>query len=237
MNHYRTIFIAPAVAAALLVGMVAESASRVTPSDAEPYHQRAKAAVESIPMQIGTWSGRTEKIPREAIAILHPNVILCWKYTDNAASDINGSRGYDRWASLLVDQCREARDMSGHFPPNCYRNSGEEMTFQQARDWPVGDLLITGTEYHFRQTTATASTSTAVYSFLIVPGRPICRDITEVDHAAEDYQRRFFGAAQFQLVMDADLSQSERDEIFTTLMQPCVPVIKTLMSGGKTDGK
>ena len=57
-------------------------------------------------------------------------------------------------------------------------------------------MTITGMEYHFRQTTATESTRTAVYNFLIVPsvvpGRGIYRDITGVDKAAEDYQRRFF---------------------------------------------
>lgn len=231
MMNYRTIFIAPALCAALLIGMVAESASRVTPTDAEPYHQRAKIAVESIPTHIGSWSAKPEKIPREALAILRPNVIKCWKYID---SDTSGPRGYDRWASLLVDQCREARDMSGHYPPNCYCNSGEEMTYLMPRDWQVNGMTISGTEYHFQQTTATESTRTAVYDFLIVPGPGgrTCRDITAVDKAAEDYQRRFFGAAQFQLVMDADLPQTERDEIFTTLMGPCVPVIKTLMSGG-----
>jgi hypothetical protein len=233
MKNYRTIFIAPAACAALLIGMVAESSSRVTPTDAAAYHKRAKTAVESIPMHIGTWSARDEAIPREAIAILRPNVIRCWKYVDN---DTTNPRCYDRWASLLVDQCKDARGMSGHYPPNCYRNSGEELIYQEPRDWRVNGMTITGMEYHFRQTTATASTRTAVYNFLIVPspipGKGIYRDITGVDKAAEDYQQRFFGAAQFQVVMDADLSQPERDEIFTTLMEPCVPVIKTLMSGG-----
>ena len=229
MTNYRTIFVAPAVCAALLIGMIAESSTRVRPTDAEPFHRQAKLAVESIPTNIGSWHAKPEKTPPEALAILRPNVIKCWKYID---SDISQPRRYHRWASLLVDQCREARDMSGHYPPNCYRNSGQELTFSAPRDWQVNGMTISGTEYHFRQTTATASTSTAVYNFLIVPGHPIYRDITGVDQAAEDYQRRFFGAAQFQLVMDADLSQSERDEIFKTLMGPCVPVIKTLMSGG-----
>jgi hypothetical protein len=233
MQNYRTIFIAPAACAVLLMGMVAESSSRLTPTDAEGYHRRAKAAVESIPMHVGSWSARNEPIPREALAILRPNVIKCWKYID---TDSSNPRCYDRWASLLVDQCREARDMSGHYPPNCYRNSGEELIYQQQRDWPVDGLVITGMEYHFRQATATASTRTAVYNFLIVPssepGRGLYRDISGVDKAAENYQQRFFGAAQFQLVMDADLSQTERDKIFKTLMEPCVPVIKTLMSGG-----
>jgi hypothetical protein len=229
MKSYRTIFVAPAACAALLIGMVAESSSRVTPTDAAAYHRRAKIAVDSIPMNIGSWSAKDEAIPREAIAILRPNVIKCWKYVDN---DTSNPRCYDRWASLLVDQCKEASDMSGHYPPNCYRNSGEELIYQSPRDWQVNGMTIKGMEYHFRQTTATESTRTAVYNFLIVPGRGIYRDITGVDKAAEDYQRRFFGAAQFQLVMDADLPESERDEIFTTLMQPCVPAIQTLMSGG-----
>lgn len=232
MKNYRTIFVAPAVCAALLIGMVAESSSRVKPTDAAKYHQRAKAAVESIPLHIPPgWSVRSDPIPREALAILRPNVIKCWKYVDN---DTTNPRWYDRWASLLVDQCKEARDMSGHYPPNCYRNSGEEedLAARQPRDWRVNGMTITGMEYHFRQTTATKSTRTAVYNFLIVPDRGIYRDISGVDKAAEDYERRYFGAAQFQLVMDADLPQSERDEIFTTLMQPCVPVIKTLLKSG-----
>jgi hypothetical protein len=236
MMNYRTILAAPGLCAIMLIGMVAESASRVTPTDAVAYHKRAKIAVESIPTRIGSWSARDEAIPREALVILKPNVIRCWKYQD---SDTSNPRCYDRWASLLVDQCKDARGMAGHFPPNCYRNSGQELIYQHERDWTVNGMTITGMEYHFRQTTATLSTTTAVYNFLIVPGVPgvsnngiLCRDITGVNRAAEDYQRRFFGAAQFQLVMNADLSQSERDEIFTTLMQPCVPAIKTLMSGG-----
>jgi len=51
-----------------------------------------------------------------------------------------------------------------------------------------------------------------------------------VRRAAGNYQQRYYGAAQFQLVMNADLPQSERDQIFCTLMTPCVPVIRTLIS-------
>lgn len=227
MKNYRPIFVAPAICAVLLIGMVAESASRVTPTDARSYHQRAKIAVEGIPTQVGSWSAVKQTMPREALAILRPNVIRCMKYSD---SDTSNPRCYDRWASLLVDQCKEASDMSGHYPPNCYGNSGEELIYQKPCDWKVNGMTIKGMEYHFRQTTATESTRTAVYNFLIVPFQEdTCRNITAVNQAAEDYQRRYFGAAQFQLVMDADLSQTERDEIFTTLMEPCVPAIQTLM--------
>jgi hypothetical protein len=238
MKNARIIFAAPSACLALLLGMVAESNTRITPADAGPYHARAREALRSIPMQIGSWSGKEETdetVPKQAIALLHPNFIGAWKYSDNAPNP----RWYDRWASVLVDQCSDAGDMNGHWPPNCYVNSGQEMTSKQDRDWTVGDLTITGREYHFVRTSATESTRTAVYDFLIVPGRGILRDMKDVRKAAEDYQRRYFGAAQFQVLiaqfqvlMNADLSQQERDEIFTTLMQPCVPVIRTLMSGG-----
>jgi hypothetical protein len=228
MTRYsRTILAAPLLSLALLAGMAAESAStRAVPADAEPYHAAAKAAVESIPTRVGSWSAQPETIPREAIALLKPNVIRCLKYADN---DVTAPRAQDRWASLLVDQCRDARDMNGHWPPNCYVNDGQEKTYAQQRTWVVDGLSITGTEYHFRQPTATSSTQTAVYNFLIVPGRGILPDMAGLRKASEDYRQRFYGAAQFQLVMDAELSHSDRDGIFQTLMQPCVPVIRILM--------
>jgi hypothetical protein len=229
MNHIRTIFAAPTACVALMLGMIAENRTHITPADVEPYHARAKAAIASIPTTIGSWTAKPETVPREAIKLLRPNIILSLRYSDN---DVSHARWYDRWAGLLVDQCRDARDMNGHYPPICYVNSGEVEIYREPRDWKVGSLVITGTEYHFLRTSATESTRTAVYDFLIVPRAGILRDMDGVGKAAEDYQQRYYGAAQFQVLMNADLPQQERDEIFTTLMQPCEPAIRTLMSGG-----
>jgi hypothetical protein len=229
MNSIRTMFAAPTACAALMIGMFTEAHYRLTPRDAEPYHALAKEAIDTIPTVIGTWTATPEAIPPEAIKLLRPNDIRCLRYVDN---NLSAPQWYDRWAILLVDQCKDARDMGGHYPPNCYVNSGEEETFNQDRDWKVDGLVITGKEYHFLKSSATESSRQAVYNFLIVPNRGIVRDIDGVNKAAGDYQQRYYGAAQFQLVMNADLPQPERDEIFTTLMGPCVPVIRTLMSGG-----
>ena len=55
-----------------------------------------------------------------------------------------------------------------------------------------------------------------------------------VQAAAEDYQQRYYGAAQFQVVFGStgapDLDQDEHDQIFMTLMQPAVPVIRQLLA-------
>ena len=221
----------PAMCGALLIGIYAEAKMRPTAASAEPYHAAAKAAIESIPQTVGTWSSRTAKEPEEAIKLLRPNKILCLQYFDN---DTTKQFWQSRTATLLVVQCKEANDMSGHWPPNCYVNSGEEKIYEKPCDWTVGGLTIPGVEYHFQKITATRSQRTAVYNFLIVPGTGILRDMDGVRAAAGDYQRHYFGAAQFQLVMDADLPENVRSEIFQTLMEPCVPVIETLMmSGGK----
>jgi hypothetical protein len=63
-----------------------------------------------------------------------------------------------------------------------------------------------------------------------VPQVGIVRDIKGVNKAAENYQRRHFGAAQFQFVMDADLSLEERDRIFTTLMGSNMDVFDALIN-------
>jgi hypothetical protein len=56
-----------------------------------------------------------------------------------------------------------------------------------------------------------------------------------VEEAAEDYQQRYYGAAQFQVVFQsegsAERSREERDEIFATLMGPNIQLIETLTSG------
>jgi hypothetical protein len=67
---------------------------------------------------------------------------------------------------------------------------------------------------------------------MIVPGVPIIRDMDGVFRAAEDYQRRYFGAAQFQVVMSGDLSEAERDEIFNVLVGANTKTIRLLLNGG-----
>jgi hypothetical protein len=66
------------------------------------------------------------------------------------------------------------------------------------------------------------------------------RDIKGVEEAAEDYQQRYYGAAQFQVVFQSlsndALPQEQRDEIFTTLMEPALPVIKQLNTTLKPSG-
>jgi hypothetical protein len=237
------VLVAPILSVGLLVGMAMEQRTYITPADVEPYHARAKAAIADVPWVIGFWTGSEDKVPDAAQRLLRPNYILSRKYVDTQ-TDAWHSR--DRRASLLIVQCRDSRDMLGHYPPRCYPSTGMTKVFEEDRDWTVGDLVITGREYHFTRQLQGQTHRTTVYNFFVVPtkARPgarsvpiaaaIKRDMDAVRDAAEDYQQRYYGAAQFQVVFQelqsAGLSRGDRDEVFATLIEPTLPAIKALAS-------
>lgn len=233
------------MAASLLAGLAIEQQSHVKPTDVEPYHANARAAIKQIPYALaqGRWTGKDQPLPTAAQKLLRPNTFLSRIYEDNHKADFGPAAtgpGRDRAATLLIVQCRDSRDMLGHYPPRCYRSHGMEQTSAEPRDWTVGDLVIPGVEYGFEQKLIGQTYRTTVYNFFVVPGgkthEPLRRDMDTVRDAAEDYQQRYYGAAQFQVVFQglssAGLPRAERDEIFRTLIEPTIPLIKTLSSGG-----
>jgi hypothetical protein len=237
----------PVMAATLLAGLALEQRSYVKPQDVEPYHANAKAAIDQIPYALvqGRWTGKDQPLPTAAQKLLRPNAWISRTYEDKQRNELGAggsalSGGRERAATLLIVQCRDSRDMLGHYPPRCYRSHGMEQKSAQPRDWTVGDLTIPGVEYEFEQKLVGLTYRTTVYNFFVVPGgrtnEPLRRDMHAVRDAAEDYQQRYYGAAQFQVVFQGlsstDLSRAERDDIFRTLIEPTIPVIKTLSSGG-----
>lgn len=221
-------FSAPLLTLGLLAGMVREHRTYLSEADFEPYHQRAAAAIDEFSRtrrSIGSWAGSQEEVIKEAQQLLKPNRILSLRYTDARSNYLLDP---SRRVSLLIVQCKVSGDMVGHYPRNCYRSIGNEMVQATPRDWKIDDLTIPLTEYHFRRTENRRTYWTIVYNFMIVPGRGIVRDMEGVKAAAEDYQQRYYGAAQFQLVFHAPLEQSERDEIFTLFLRELMPTIRIL---------
>src|SRR5687768_16823518 len=220
----------PVMAATLLAGLSLEQRSYVKPQDVEPYHANAKAAIDQIPFVLaqGRWTGRDMPLPTAAQKLLRPNAFISRTYEDNHKGEFSptSSIGRERAATLLIVQCRDSHGM--------------EQKSAEPRNWKVGDLVIPGVEYGFEQKLVGQTYRTTVYNFFVVPGgrssEPLRRDMDAVRDAAEDYQQRYYGAAQFQVVFQglssADLPRAERDDIFRTLIEPTIPVIKTLSSGG-----
>ncbi|HWE05030.1 MAG TPA: exosortase-associated EpsI family protein [Tepidisphaeraceae bacterium] len=225
MASRNVIFASPVLCLGVLAVIAADNARHVKPRDAAPYHLRAKAAIDAFPYIIGYWTGSDQMVPEAAVKLLRPNALVSRRYENHTPG--RAGRG-PVWADLLISQCADSRDMIGHYPPICYPSSGEPQVDARPFRIDVGGLLVDGIEYQFAALPGRGIERKSVYNFFVVPGRGIVPDIGGVRRVSGDYQRRCFGAAQFQVVMDADQSPEIRDEVFATLIGCDTAVIKTL---------
>ena len=247
MHQFRYKFIrtlSPALSVGMLLWAAHVTQAWPAPSDARPYQDRSRDAVNAIPLEIGRWVGREGKPDAAAIELLRPNIIRKIEYTDPSVAAL---RAPERKIWLNVVQCRRAADMLGHYPPRCYPSYGDVLIAARPRAWSIAGapaselsglqpaMAISGTEYAFERTVDGKSFRRIVYNFMIAPGRGLAPDMKELEEAAEDYRRRYFGAAQVQVVFASlagqEPSEAERDEIFSTLMQASRPAIEVLQSG------
>ncbi len=246
LRHRRVgfgVWLWPIVSILMLIGMIAEAGTHVQPAVAEPHLARCRAAIEAVPAIVkgasGTWTGQETEIPAPAIQLLHPNEILSRDYVNDETKAM---------VSLLIVNCKDARYLQGHYPPNCYPAQGKELIKYnnqgkaengEARTWHLPYTDITGMEYHFAPKSPTDQ-ERVVYNFFVMPRVPamtvshkeldgvICPDIGSVYTSGEDYQRRYYGAAEFQFVTGTRMTRQERDQAFLDLMGPNEKLIRTL---------
>jgi hypothetical protein len=175
---------------------------------------------------IGDWVGTDVAVPTAAVALLKPNCVLSRRYIAERAATGEEPMA----ANLLIVQCRDSRDMAGHYPPNCYPAAGEKLISSRRFSLPIGVIAIHGMEYHFAPppTSDALSESRCVYDFFVVPGKGIVADIGGVRESAADHDRRQFGAAQIQLVISDRYSQAQREKAFADLLGADEPLLRTL---------
>jgi hypothetical protein len=212
MRFAKPRYIPAFLTVALLLGLTAETRSRPRPADAEPFHARVKAASLQMVEPEG-WTVKDFKLPDGAITLLKPNVPLCRVY--NTPS---------RQFQFLLIQCRDARDMGGHYPPICYPASGWVIVPEKKKGtpmtWTIGSKTIIGMEYEFTGTHDGLTITRTVDNLLILPRGRNCyvREIDDIREVASDHLRQFYGAAQIQFVFDGAVPENERREIFTQLI-------------------
>jgi hypothetical protein len=239
----RGVWLWPLVSILMLVGMIGEARTRVTPADAAPHQARCKAAINGIPLTLvtptGIWSGSDVEVPKAATQLLRPNEILSRRYEKDGEGTI---------ADLLIVDCNDARDLEGHYPPRCYPASGQKLLTATPHDLRLGEMLIHGTEYTFAVEDGEIGEETTVFNFFVLPYVPgtmvshqelngaIRPDIDSVYTSGQDHQRTYYGAAEFQLILPQQMGPAQRDEIYTDLLTPMQDAIRTLMNrdaGGK----
>jgi hypothetical protein len=208
----------------VLGGLGAETLSRPRPRKAEPVHQKVLAKRSTIPYVIGDWRGEDREVSRAAMKLLRPNLVLERHFVKPGVRPLN--------AILLVVQCKDARDMAGHYPLNCYPAHGFVTEAKTPTDWTVGGQRLEGTRYLFRKTARGVVEELEVANLIVMPNGKFCRGIDEVYAAAGDYLTHFYGAAQIQVVTNAQISPETRQQIFGELIEPMLPMIELLRTGG-----
>ena len=211
-------FGAPALTLVLLAGMTSVDRLRIDPHVADAFHARAAAAMAQVPVEIGPWySAREYPLEKDAEGMLKPNGYLHRLYRN---------RRDGRQVELLFVQCRDSRDMQGHYPPICYPSHGCTMPLPgEAQLWRAGDLEFAGREY---TVTLPSGYKQTIRNFFVLPSGKIERDMESVVAAAKDQQGLVYGVAQIQLLFDASVGEAERDAIFSTVIGANRPLIDAL---------
>lgn len=212
---------APLVTLILLCGIATATLRRPGPSDAEAFHERIRAAVASIPSVINQWVGNDIEMPIDVVALLRPNALVYRTYRNSSTQ---------RVVILTLVQAKDARNLVGHYPPVCFTSHGWSVDSVDRQDWHCADRLIPVSEYHCSRATAGGFERMTVINFMVLPNGQLQADMEGVHRAAANYTRRFFGAAQFQLILDADLSLNERRSIFAQLITASRGAIEALGS-------
>lgn len=238
----------PGIALVLLFAIWAHQGDYAEVDAFGDYHARCRTAIAALPTHVGHWMGREVPLPQPALDLLDPNALRNLRFTDYSPQ---GLRGPDRRVSLMIVQCKLARDMQGHYPPRCYPAQGARQLGAEPRNWIVrdqeGEMTIQGMEYQFLEPDRssgrdlpsgllasegyTLGRRRVVLSFLIVPGRGVFRDMEQLNDAAEDYQQRHRGAAQVQVVFDPSWAlpdRGERDAIAIELLSAALPVLRVI---------
>lgn len=223
----KGIYIPVFVTLVLLAGLATDTLSRPRPKDADRFHANVYQQVMSIPIEIGPWRGTDLPEQPAAVALLRPNVILHRRYVSSEQAG--------RPVDFLLVHCRDARDMTGHYPPVCYPAHGFttlEGLNANPIEWRVGARSIQGMEYGYTRMEDGRVSSCVVSNLLVLPNGHFAQGMVEVKEAAADYLRQFYGAAQIQIVLDATVPDAERRAIVTEFLVAIAPVLDALSSGG-----
>ncbi len=220
---YR-IWTVPVLGLFLLVGMGLEKFLVQLPvEDASPYHTLVRSVAEQTPMQMGDWVGTDIPVPAAAVSLLKPNVLISRRF-------VNIRTGWV--ANVLLVQCRDTRDMVGHYPPVCYPGQGWTVSSEKNRNYHVNKMLIPAKLYKLVKSGPSHADRMIVGNFMIVPDGRLVRDMTGLYEHLATKSRRPFGAAQMQVVIPGSLAASSRHEVFRELVQEHMPLIQTILRGG-----
>lgn len=216
-------WIAPVVSLALLSALMARELTYPRATDAEPYHAAVRAAASEVPFRYHGWVGTDVEPMEAAVRLLKPNHILNRRFVNE---ELNVS------ASILIVHCTDARDLAGHYAGNCYPAHGWEEADKQPWRQRVEGLDIDGVFYTYEMAGPGGTQRLWVANFMLLPDNQIVADMDTVYYVASDYLRRFYGAAQFQIVMDGRQAANPelRERVIEDMLHIAKPMLTAILS-------
>lgn len=199
--------------------MVIYSFGLPEPADAGPYHAHLVGLLSEAPRNFGDWTGRDQEVQPSAIELLRPNLIISRQYRNQQT----GER-----ASFMLVQCKDARDMNGHWPPNCYPAGGDVYVDSWPKTWTLSDQALPGREFRFEQSNGHRR---VVSNFLIIPDGRVSADMSDVVEAAGNYGLRYFGAAQVQVLTPDRMGDERREAVVQEFLAAYRPLIESIRYG------
>lgn len=197
-------------------------------SGADVYHERVREIAKDLPRNVGDWSSVDTEIPAAAVALLRPNVLISRRYINEKT---------EQSFALLVVQCADARDMEGHYPPNCYPSSGWGSLGQEQVSLAVGELQSDSVDYQFERVTRDGVERIGVVNLILVPGDGFVTSMSSIRRLAGTLSDRFYGAAQLQFVFSGAWTQDQRLAIVEQVGASFEPLMHVILDKtGKHEG-
>ena len=195
---------------------------RANPQDAqviEDYHARVASVINSIPIDFDGWVGRQVPLPQSATKLLNPNGIVARQY-------FHEEKGV--YATLMIVQCSDARDMGGHYPPVCYPGNGwMEYPEKPAWSYLIGDQELR--VYGFHRQAGRKERELVIYNLFILPTGVLTTSMRDVRKLSANYEYRQYGAAQLQVMIDGEIDSAEHAWIVESLYAAARPAIEAVL--------
>lgn len=195
------------------------------PGDPAAYHAMVCEVADRLPRNIGEWVGTDVEPPESAVSLLNPNVLRGVRFENPTTKER---------VSLTFVQCRDARDMTGHWPPVCYPAHGWTQRGAEKKEIVVDGSRIPVTIYRFTVEAIDRYQEILIYNFFARPDGVVEDGRGGVRRAAEDPRMKVFGAAQFQVVFEPSMPEGRREEVFRTVVRGLSPLLDAWSPGSRT---
>ncbi len=223
--------LAAPLTAIILAGMGGYSLASIRPTGGEAYFARVRVAIDALPMQIDGYIGVDRPALPAAVEMLRPNRLLQREYTD----PLTGSS-----FSVLVVHCGDVRDMMGHYPPVCYPSNGWEVesTSGEAIERSQGGPIPI-TRYQVSRDDGSLRLSRVIANTFVVPRAddPLGRDDRALDSVTRTRWSSGLGAAQVQIITDAQMDPADRERIERSLADRLEGLIGAVSKGREGEGE